>query len=136
MMEITVTHEQALVPVTIMHLNGDFDADSASNFEKLAGQLIHAGASYLLIDLTEVPFMSSAGIRALNGIYALLHPAKSEDEGKAVRKGIREGTYKAPYLKLLKPNKDVLQVLKMVGIDMYVDTFENQKDALNAFTDG
>lgn len=54
--------------------------------------------------------MSSIGIRSLAMLYDLLHPG-TEAEKKEIYAGVRAGAYKAPHLKLLKP-----QIMHFLGI--------------------
>src|SRR3989304_5560143 len=108
-MEIVVSQEQGRVPVTVFHVKGDINTKTYDQLQKQAEQALQAGARYLLLDLTEVPYVSSYGIRAISHIFTLLKDkAQGED---AVSKGIRDGTFKSPYLKLFKPTPPVLKVL-------------------------
>ena len=132
-MEITITQKQARVPVTVIHLKGDFDSYSAGNFDEEVLNAVQSGTMDLLLDLSKVPFMSSAGIRSLTTLYNLLNPVKSDEEKHEISQGLRTGTYKAPHLKLLNPSDRVLQVMKMSGLDMYLDIFTKENKALAAF---
>ena len=132
-MDISISHTQGKVPVTIMRINGDLDATAYETFEPKAKNEISSGSNDLLIDLSGVPFMSSAGIRVINSLYYQLHPYTSEENKKRISRGVRDGTYEAPHLKLLKPNKRVLEVLKLVGVDMYLGIYSNEQNAISAF---
>jgi anti-anti-sigma regulatory factor len=114
-------------------LSGDFDANTAPQFEQVAGEEIGNGAKDFIIDLDNVGFMSSSGIRSLNKLYKILHESDSEQTRKAVSKGVRDGTYQSQHLKLLNPSKDVHDVLKMVGLDMVLGIFDNEQEAIGAF---
>ena len=133
-MEITFSQAQGRVPVTIMRLTGDFDYMSADAFDAEAKKAVQNGSKNFLIDLSGVPFMSSVGLRSLYALYDMVQPAKSEKEQKAVHQGVTSGTYKAPHLKLLKPTQRVHDSLKFVGLDLYVDVFFDEAQALAAFT--
>lgn len=132
-MEITITQFTGQVPVTLMHLKGDLDASTSDAFSAAADQAITAGAKNILVDLSEVPFLSSAGIRALHGLYTQLHPVSSEQSQAEVYQGISAGIYAAPHLKLLHPNRKVEEVIKMAGLDMYLKSYQDEAEALNAF---
>ena len=132
-MDISVSNINGTVPVTVLRLNGDFDANSYRDFDQAAQQEIDKGAQNFLVDFSRVPFMSSAGIRSLNALYKQLHAGLSEEEQKAARKGIREGTYAAPYLKLVNPSDKVCDVLKMTGLEMYLGVYDDEAQALAAF---
>jgi anti-anti-sigma factor len=132
-MEITTSTVQSRVPVTVMLLQGDLDANSADAFNAAVAKAVEDGAKDILIDLSAVPFLSSAGIRSLHALYTLLHPGGSEQEKDAVYKGISAGTYAAPHLKLLNPPHKVEEVIKLSGLDMYLKMYNNEAEALAAF---
>ncbi len=131
-MEITISQAQGRVPVSIIRLKGDLDYLSADDFDAQAQKVVENGAKDILVDLSGVAFMSSVGIRSINKLYDLVHKSESEEK-KAVYKGVLSGTYKAPHLKLLCPNLRVLESIKMIGLDMYIDIFEEEQKAVAAF---
>jgi anti-anti-sigma factor len=132
-MDITTATATGRVPVTILRLNGNLDASTFEQFEAQATAAVRGGAHDLLIDLTHVPYISSAGLRAFNSLYKLLHPEESEAGQKAVEQGVRDGTYKSPHLKLLNPTPRVLEVLKLAGFDMFLDIRHSEQEAVQAF---
>ncbi|MBN1453669.1 MAG: STAS domain-containing protein [Anaerolineales bacterium] len=125
-MEITVTHEQNRVPVTVLHVAGKTDSESAAILQKKAMELIDGGARYLIFDLSRVPYMSSAGLRVLQEVFNKLRALSSEDSDKDTS----EGSYQLPYLKIVNPTPEVLEVLKMSGFDMLVAIEHDLKKAL------
>jgi hypothetical protein len=62
-----------------------------------------------------------------------LRSEASGESEQAVRKGIAAGTYKSLHLKLLKPNGNVMQALKMAGFDMFLEVHSNLKKAVASF---
>lgn len=46
---------------------------------------------------------------------------------------MREATWIAPHLKILKPNMQVLNVMRMVAVDRCIEIYEDQELALAAF---
>ena len=129
-MDIAVSQEQGKVPVTRFILSGPFNSDEL--LVEKAKAAYAEGARNMLIDLTAVEYMSSAGLRALHMIYMLLRDT-SETGGK-VNEGLRTGTYHAAHIKLLKPSRLVKEVLKTTGYDMFIDSYDDLKAALNAFS--
>lgn len=132
-MEITVSHEQGRVPVTVLHIKGEVNAATASQLQAQAQQEYDAGARDMLIDLTDVPYMASAGLRVLHEIFDMLRGDSPEESDEAIKKGLVDGTYKSPHLKLLKPNKHVQKVLSMAGYDMFLEIHRNLKGAVASF---
>ena len=134
-MEIKVSTENARVPITVMHIDGNLDAATYNAFQAKADELIKSGARYILVDLSHSPFVSSAGLRALNHIFKQLgaiHPDASLGE-EELKKGISAGTYKSPHLKLVNLSDDTRTVFKTTGFDMYIEIFDDLKTAIASF---
>lgn len=130
-MEIAVSQEQGRVPVTVMHLKGSIDSSTYTEFQTAVLDMVHSGARYILLDLKDVPYMSSAGLRALNSIYSTLR--EKDESVQTISKGVSAGTYKSPHLKLLSPGKRVIETLKMSGFDMFLEIHSNLKSAVESF---
>ena len=131
-MEITVSHEQARVPVTIFHVNGNLTGNTYQQFEEMARDAIKGGVQYVLIDMTDVGYISSAGLRSLQYLLSLLPkpPASGQD---AEQKGAKRPIQKSPYLKLLNPSLRVLQPLQLVGFDAFFEIYDNYQQAIASF---
>ena len=129
-MDITVAQEPGRVPVTVLRLKGSVDASSYEQLQSRAQETINAGNRNLLLDLKEVPYMSSAGLRAVNMIFNSLN---SDIPDATTREGVRTGKFKSPHLKLLNPTARVLQVLQMAGYDMFLEIHHDLKQAVASF---
>ena len=132
-MEITVTQEQAGKLVTILHVKGEINSTTHQQFEDKAREVYEAGARNVLVDLAEVNYLSSAGIRALNQILIMLRTDAPEETDAAMSKGVRDGTWVSPHLKLANASKSVKEVLKIAGMDMLIDVYDDTKKAVEAF---
>jgi anti-anti-sigma factor len=132
-MNITVSEEQARVPVTVFSIEGAIAAESYQQLQKQAEDAYDAGTRYMLLDLSKVDFVSSSGLRAIHQIFQMLSVRGSEEEQKAVQEGVRKGTYKSPYLKLANPSRDVQNVLKMAGFDMFLEIYPDRQKAVASF---
>ena len=64
-MEITVSKQQGRVLVTVLQPHGDVDASNYAELIKKTRELFNGGDKDFLVDLSDVPFMSSAGLVAL-----------------------------------------------------------------------
>ena len=134
-MEIKTFTEKGDVLVTVIHVDGNIDASTAEAFQAKADELINSGANFILVDLSHAPFVSSAGMRALQHIHErlrALHP-DSDVSNEDVKKGISAGTYKSPRLKLLNPSKETLHTFSMTGFDMYIEIFNDKAAAIASF---
>jgi anti-anti-sigma factor len=131
-MNINVTERTGRVPVTILHVQGDIDTNSHTAFEQRAQDAIRQGAQHVLIDLQDVGYISSAGIRALNALFQSLR-SRSPESDAALYQGVRSGTYKSPHLKLLNPQPAVLNVLSATGLDMLLEIHHDLDTAVASF---
>ena len=134
-MDIKVSTEQARVPVTVLHVDGDIDSSTYNNFLTQAQKLIDEGSRYMLIDLAHVPYVSSAGLRAIYTIFKDLravHPEENLSEEQMETDAVK-GTYKSPHLKLLNLTDHVHGVFQMGGFDRYIEIFTDREKALASF---
>lgn len=136
---MNMTSEQAptQVPVTILHLSGEVDGSNYRSVISQASELYQAGARRLLIDLTGVSYMSSAGLVALNSTAMLFSGQEAPDPehgwralhavGESARAGVQ------PHVKLLNPAPRVRSVLEQTGLVTFIPVFEDQAAALASF---
>jgi anti-anti-sigma factor len=133
--EITTSTENGRVPITVMHVHGNIDSTTYESFTTYTKQLIQSGSQYILIDLSNSPFISSAGLRTLHGIFKQLNalypdPNLSESE---IKKRLSLGTYKSPYLKLLNLSRETQTAFTLSGFDLFIETFTDKEKALASF---
>lgn len=132
-MQLKVSTEKARVPVTLVHADGNIDSASYEAFLSGIEDTINGGARHVLIDLSHVPFVSSAGLRALNILLNRLRELSPDVSDEEMRKGINQGTYKSPHLKLLNPSRETMTTLDSSGFSMFIDVFHDLKSALASF---
>jgi len=130
-MEIVVSHAQGRVPVTIFHLSGPFISDT--QLVPQAQNAFDQGMRDLLLDMSNVSYISSQGLRALHAIYTMLRTDAPDESDEAVKVGIRAGTFSSPHLKLLNPTQKVVEVLHLTGYDMFLDIHKDRNTAIAAF---
>ena len=132
-MEIKVSTEKGVRPISVMHVDGNINSATYQEFQSKAEELIGAGARDILIDLTHVHFVSSAGIRAIHALFNKLRTLVPDVSDEELRKGINAGTYKSPHLKLLNPSKEATTTFEMTGLNMYIDIYKDFKKAIASF---
>ena len=134
-MEIKISTENGLVPITVLHVDGNIDSSTYEQFQSTAKKLIEEGARYILVDLSHAPFVSSAGLRALHTLFNELRARNPEANltDQQIRQGISAGTYKSPHLKLLNLSPETKTAFETSGFDMYIDTFTDRKAAIASF---
>jgi anti-anti-sigma factor len=126
-MEITVSQDQARVPVTVFQVEGRINMGNAENLIKQAEQSYADGTRDLIIDLSGVESMTSAGLRAILSILKLLTFGSSQGESGAGISG------KSEHLKLVGPSQYVQMVLNTAGFDRYIEIYPELPAALATF---
>ncbi len=125
--------------VTMIKLAGDLDASTYLETIAFAKQKIEKGAQNILLELSEMKFMSSAGLVALHSIVMLLRgeAPPNPDEGWSAIHSISREVEKAsgfePHFKLLNPQARVAKTLTITGFDKIIQVFTDQETALNSF---
>ena len=114
-LKFDVSEVKRKVPVTVMRLEGDLDGSTYTLLEAKANEVIGGGAKNLLIDMSGIGFMGSAGLRALHSIHNRLKTAG------------------AGSLKLLQPSDAAKRVFKTLGFDKVFSVYDELETALNAF---
>lgn len=132
-MELKIATENGRVPVTILQVSGNIDSNSYQDFQSQAEKVIQNGGRHILVDMTHVPYISSAGLRALQVIFNRLRDENKDISEESMRQGISAGTYKSPYLKLLNISKEAELAFKTAGFDMFIETFTDRASAISSF---
>ena len=128
-MHIVVSHEERDVPVSLVFIRGDLTSEEP--LKTRAKEEHDAGASNILLDLSDVPYISSSGLRAIHYIYDL-YRVKSADESE-LKRGIADGTYKSQNLKLLNPSQNSMKALQVAGYDMFLEIYTDLDEALSSY---
>ena len=113
----------------------DADAQSRQLIEKANG-LYKSGTRLLLLDLTNLSYMSSSGIVALHSIAVLLHTGAlpNLDNGWAALNAVAEesgGLRKE--VKLFNPQTRVDRTLEISGMKQFLEIFTEFDTAVNSF---
>jgi anti-sigma B factor antagonist len=132
-MEISVVHQAGRVPVTVFHIKGDIDSTTYQQAQTQIEQVVQAGARDIVLDLSEVGYLSSAGIRLLSSLFNLLRGNLPQESDAAMKQGVRDGTFKSPHLKLVSPTPRVAEVLKLSGLDMMIESYHSVPQAVASF---
>jgi len=136
-MEIDVTQEEGKVPVSVIHIKGDLDASSYLDLVNTAQKLYNAGVRSLLLDLSHLDFISSAGLASLHIVTKMFRGEKANPEdGWGTYKEIdreRESGLQVR-VKLLNPSTEVDNVLDTVGFKQFFEVFTDLEKAVNSFS--
>jgi len=136
-MEISVSTQQGKVPVTVVQPHGDVDASNYAELVNKVEALHKDGANDFLIDLSDVPYMSSAGLVALHSIAIMLRGEKPADpqSGWAALKSIDRSRERGmqKHAKLLNPQQFVADTFEKAGFTQFFEVFTDLKKAVAAF---
>ena len=128
-LNITASQIQGDVPVTILHLSGHLHGSTEPELLDRARQAREDGSKYLLLDLSGVQVLTSAGLRAIHNIFNLFTPQSD----RQVIKQHGDEPYKSPYFKLVCPNPDVYYVLNITGFLQNILIYTDMDEATNSF---
>jgi anti-sigma B factor antagonist len=100
--------------VRLVEISGRIDSMNANQFAEALNGEIDSGNMNLILDLTSVDYMSSAGLREIVGAL------------KKVRRGAGD-------LRIAQPSERVLEVLEMAGLDTILQIYATQDEALDSY---
>jgi anti-anti-sigma factor len=118
-LRITTEQLQGDVPVTVFRLRGWLDAQSEERLLEAARTSYDGGARYLLIDMSELDTLTSAGMRALQKVYQIFTP--------------KEDRFKVAHLKLCNAPPQIYNVLGITGFLQNIPMYESTDTALQSF---
>ncbi len=135
-MEINVSQEKGRVPVSVVHIKGDLDASSYLELVNTAQKLYNAGVRYLLLDLTDLAFISSAGLASLHIVTKMFRGEKADPEDgwgtyKEIDRERDSGLQKN--VRLFNPSPDVDKVLDTVGFKQFFEVYTDLDEAVQSF---
>ena len=123
--------------VTVMHLLGDVDSSNYTEVIIKAQEAYDDGTRNLLLDLTKVPYVSSAGLMALHTLARIYsgQSIKGKDGGRPTFRAInpKEDATAREHVKLLGPQAAVEQVLDVIGLKQFFEIFTDLDTAVKSF---
>ena len=136
-MNITVSRQEGRVPVAVIHLDGKLDSTCFQNLINEAKKLFAGGNRQIILDMTKLTYISSAGIVSLHSIAKLFRGEALPDAGagwKAIRtlekervKGMQQN------VKLLNVPPEVRSVLDVVGFAAFFEMHTDLQQAVASF---
>lgn len=129
-LQVKQSQQEARVPVTVFELVGEMDSSNVERFQTEAQQAINAGTRYVMLDLSQLSYISSGGLRALFVLAKALSTKDGTSSGHNISK---TGSFKSPYLKLFKPTQNVRQVLDSIGFTMSIEIYNDINEAIASF---
>lgn len=135
-MNLSVLQMQGQVPVTVLSIEGELDGSNYKQVISKTKELYQTGTRSLLLDLTNMSYMSSSGVVALHSIAVLLHTGimPDQDHGwSALHRVVEEESGFRKEVKLLNPQERVDRTLEMSGMKRFLEIFTDLPTAVNSF---
>ena len=136
-MNITVSKEEGRVEVTVLRVEGQLDGQSYQDLITKAKELYSAGSRDLLLDLSDLTYISSAGLVALHSIALMVRGEEMPDteHGWSAYRSMGRGSEAGmqTHIKLLNPREEVRSVLEMVGFDRVFEILADFNEAVKSF---
>ncbi len=131
-MEINVTFHQGRDPVAIMRPQGELNGSSFIEFSDKAHELYSNPARNLILDLSEVPNISSAGLVAIHRI-ALLYSGIPQNVVENFNLDFTHSDNARKHVMLLNPQPEVDKILQRAGLKLFFNVFQNLDSAIASF---
>lgn len=126
--KLTITKIDGDVPV--LQVAGHLDGETENLLVAEATAIFNAGTKNLVIELSKVDMISSAGLRAIHVIYKMF---TQNPEIQQWQKEHSNETFKSPHLKLAQPSSQVHYVLSMAGFLQNIYIFPTLQEAIDSF---
>jgi anti-anti-sigma regulatory factor len=136
-MNILISQKQGRVPVTVLELVGKLDGSNYMQLIDAARKAYDNGVRDLLIDLSQLTFLSSAGIAAIHQTALIFRgqPTSGEEVGWASFHAIDRdrGSGIQKHVKLLCPQPPVTTILDIASFDSLFEIHTNLDEAVASF---
>jgi anti-anti-sigma regulatory factor len=133
-MEIREINPQTQLPITVLQPVGSVHLGNADQLETTARTAIANGTRALVLDLTEVPTMTSAGLRVLHLLYRLLEGGAPGEAAQSAERPRSNG--KSQRFKLVNPSPALGKVLGIAGFDTFLEIHDTLQGAIEALEAG
>jgi anti-anti-sigma factor len=111
MLDINVSHPD---PATLIEASGRIDSSNANQLGDALSSVIDEGHTQLVLDLSAVGFMSSAGLREIVSALKKLRRTSGD-------------------LRIAQPSPRVIEVIEMSGLDSELRVYPTQAEAINSY---
>ncbi|HSG45109.1 MAG TPA: STAS domain-containing protein [Anaerolineales bacterium] len=131
MSELTITTSQIQgdISVNVFHLEGHLHGATEKELVDRARQAYEDGARHLLLEISELEVLASAGLRAIQIIFKLFTPS---DDVETMRKHGEE-PYKSPYFKIVCAKPEIYYILNITGFLQNIFIYNNLEEATSSF---
>lgn len=113
---VEISHSNPTSPVTVFRLQERINLENFAELEALTSNEYANGMRKLILDLSEIPGLSSIGVRAV----VVIHKILSADGGNP--------------LKIAAAPPPVRDVLQIAGITQFVEMYDTVADAVASYS--
>jgi len=131
-MEIIISIEQGKIPVAVMKLKGDVNASNFMEVVEKARAVYDNPARHLIIDLSEVPSISSTGHVAIHKI-ALIYSGVPQNVEANENPDFTHSSSARKYVRLVSPQPAVDESLTKAGMKLFFKVFNDLESAIQSF---
>ena len=136
-MNITLSQQQGRVPVTVVHLDGKLDSNSFQRLIDEAKKAYDGGSRDLVLDMTKLTYISSAGIVSLHSVAKLFRGEAMPDPEQgwgAIRSAEKDRDSGAQqHVKMCGVPPEVRSVLDVVGFSNFFEMHADLQNAIASF---
>lgn len=134
-MELTTSLLQTEPPVSLIKVRGEINASNYLQVVKKAQELFNNPAQNLLIDLSEVTEITSAGMVGIHKISLIYSgvPLELDLEGDDSRLDATHSNKARKHVKLVNPQPEVDKALHAAGMKLFLKVFGDLDSALKSF---
>lgn len=131
-MEINISIAQANETIAIMKLKGAINASNFMEVVDKAQEIYNNPVRNLIIDLSEVPSISSTGQVAIHKI-ALIYSGVPQDVEADENPDFTHSAHARKHVKLLNPQPEVNEALTKAGMKLFFRIFNDLDSAIKSF---
>ncbi len=137
-LQTTVEQVEGPVPITIIALDGELDGSSYERVIDAVRGIYEAGGRRLLMDLTDLEFISSSGLVAMHSSMRMMRgeappdPEQGWEALRAIRSEVEDGAVQSN-LRLCGTRDAVQKVLDRTGLGPLIPSYPDRATALAAF---
>ncbi|MGZ6346562.1 MAG: STAS domain-containing protein [Anaerolineales bacterium] len=135
-MRITISKTDKPISITILHLEGKLDRANYEDLIDEAQEVYGNGVRDLILDMSKLTFISSAGVAALHQVVLLFQEVNTSHlDGGWGAFGTRERDRtitRQEHVKLLSPPEKVLEVLNLTGFASLFEVFTDLTQAVDS----
>lgn len=131
-MEISISIEQGKEPIAVMKLKGEINATNFMEVVEKAQEIYNNPVRNLVIDLSEVPSISSTGQVAIHKI-ALIYSGVPQRVEADENPDFTHSSNARKHVKLLAPQPAVDEALTKAGMKLFFKVFNDLDSVLKSF---